>query len=99
MTPPSPWNAQITTSPARCLVIRVGERVTFYGDFAEHPLDTNGGTFPTPLAAAATILQDAGAPLDDAGDTTTITVKFQAPGAYGYHCMQHGNETGTIQVK
>ena len=45
------WTYGFGGSPERCLKIRVGQRVRWVGNFADHPLDPNQGDLPNPIAA------------------------------------------------
>jgi plastocyanin len=69
-------------SPA-CLKAAPGATLTFSGDFATHPLmPSTSRTTPGPNPIVST----------DTG--TTKSFIFEAPGFYGYFCLQHGDDQG-----
>lgn len=45
-----PWEDAIASDPQRCMKVRVGQTVSFVGDFDEHPLAPRGGDTPSPIA-------------------------------------------------
>ena len=69
-----------------CLTIKVGQKVTFAGNFFEHPLEPKDGELVTPIPPAT----DTGA---------RLTVTFPNPGTFGFQCKTHPMEMfGAIQV-
>lgn len=62
----------------KCLRVKVGQEVTFRGDFVSHPLRT--------ACAPERLLEES------AGTTRAFTLR--TPGRYGYYCLEHGNERG-----
>ncbi len=65
-------------SPA-CLKIKVGESIEFKGTSSIHPLVgmTTVGTQPNPIGPESTVDK---------------TVKFDAPGSFGFYCTNHGGD-------
>ncbi len=61
-----------------CLQLRVGQSVTFQGDFSVHPLRQACG--PTLVFTGAS--------------GTQATFILSVPGLYGYYCLDHGSSTG-----
>jgi hypothetical protein len=43
------WSQGIGMLAERCLRVRVGQTVTWWGDFGAHPLEDDGGTQPNPV--------------------------------------------------
>jgi plastocyanin len=85
-----PWDLSVTSKDARCMQIKVGQKVTWSkpdlsgaADFASHPLETNGGDSPSPISAY---------------DKTTGEVTFTKAGTYGFVCGAHSTMQGAIQV-
>lgn len=54
-----PWDYDIAFSPERCMKVRVGQTVTFVGDFEDHPLAPHGGDTPSPISEQ-TLFEQAG---------------------------------------
>ncbi|MBK6460288.1 MAG: hypothetical protein IPF92_04670 [Myxococcales bacterium] len=79
------WDLAVGGAPGRCLKIKVGQSVTWAGNFTSHPLKASGGTTPSPIVNG------------QQGDTD-VTIQFDAAGVYGYVCEFHGSMTGAIQV-
>lgn len=77
------WDFSIATSPDRCMKIKAGQTVTWQGDFGTHPLGTNGGDTPNPIADV---------------DTSTGKVTFPNAGTFGFKCEVHPAMIGAIQV-
>ncbi len=72
----------------KCLMVRVGQIVTFSGDFIRHPLTPSCG--PELL-------------LEYRDTATAASFEMDAVGIYGYHCLDHGDPqgdamSGAIQV-
>jgi plastocyanin len=61
----------------RYLKVKVGQSVTFAGDFGFHPLVID--------------CQDSTSLTNTSGFTGSRTFMFLKPGYYGYHCQNHGN--------
>ncbi len=70
----------------KCMKIAVGQRVTFNGDFTQHPLVEKGGSTPNPFASPK-------------GTGGTRTVDFGPAGTFGYECSIHTSITGAILVQ
>ena len=70
----------------KCMKIAAGQRVTFNGDFTQHPLIEKGGDTPNPFASPK-------------GTGGTRTVDFGPVGTYGYECAIHASITGAILVQ
>jgi len=54
------WTDELAYAPERCLKIRVDQRVTFSGDFVEHPLAPLRGDTPNPVTAPSAVFPDTG---------------------------------------
>lgn len=68
-----------------CMRIKVGQTVTWTGDFASHPLEKFGGDADNPIAATSS------------GATASAT--FATAGVFGFHCANHPSSMlGAIQV-
>ena len=65
----------------RCLVVHVGQSVSFAGDFSSHPLraSSRGST---------------GNPVQSTGSGTSASFTFAATGFFPYYCTQHGDDLG-----
>ncbi len=70
----------------KCSKIKAGTVVTWTGSFSAHPLNSKGGTSPTPIA------------LFSDGAAANHAVTFDAVGDYGFICTKHSDMTGVIQV-
>jgi plastocyanin len=70
----------------KCMKIAAGQRVTFNGDFTQHPLVEKGGNTPNPFSSPQ-------------GSGGTRTVDFGVVGTYGYECAIHTSITGAILVQ
>lgn len=68
------------TYEPKCVRIRVGQALTFRGNFDSHPLDPACG-------AASAITSTSG------GQLASFT--FNTPGTFGYYCSAHGSSTGS----
>jgi plastocyanin len=77
------WDFPVSTAPERCMTVKVGESVTFMGDFGLHPLLAGGGDSPNPFSSV---------------DTTTGKVTFPKAGLYGFMCGNHPSMIGAIMV-
>jgi hypothetical protein len=80
------WDHTIEHDPTRCLQIRVGQTVTWTGDFNEHPLGPYGGTHPSPIAGLSQ-------------GNASYQISFDTPGTYGYLCGDHPEMVGAIHVQ
>jgi plastocyanin len=76
------WSFPISNDD-RCWMIKVGESVTWMGDFTMHPLMVQDGDVPNPIANY---------------DSTTGKVTFSAKGTFGFVCGNHPQMTGAIMV-
>jgi plastocyanin len=64
----------------KCMQVKVGQTVTFSGDFSFHPLQPAcGPAIPSVSPVSA----------------TEATVTFDTAGNYGYFCTRHGTAAGT----
>lgn len=70
----------------KCSKIKAGTTVTWTGNFEQHPLNSKGGTAPSPIAAFS----------DPAANSHDVT--FAAAGDFGFVCTRHAVMTGVIQV-
>jgi plastocyanin len=52
------WDENVLFEAERCMKIRVGQTVTFVGDFASHPLEASLGDSPSPIAPIATFADE-----------------------------------------
>jgi len=77
------WDADVASKPEHCMMVKVGQKVKWNGDFTVHPLEANGAEPQNPIHA-------------DIGDTGEIT--FTAAGTFGYICGFHAAELGAIKV-
>jgi plastocyanin len=66
----------------RCMRVRLGQTVTFQGDFFSHPLNSACG----PVAS--------GLPGTSSGGVLPVTLD-RALGTYGYYCGLHGRASGS----
>ena len=65
----------------KCLMVRVGQTVTFAGDFIRHPL--------TPSCGPELVLENR--------DTQpAASFVLPSVGLYGYYCLDHGNPQGDV---
>ncbi len=78
------WTLPLT-DPNRCMMIKVGQEVTWIGNFGNHPLAASGGDTPSPIV-------DAGP-----GDGS-VAATFTRAGVYGFKCTIHSSMTGAIKV-
>ncbi len=76
------WDFPIATSAERCLAVKVGQTVTWKGNFNVHPLKGGSGTSPNPV--------------DGVGADGKVT--FTAEGTYGFHCDIHPAMIGAVRV-
>lgn len=77
------WDQDVMTRPERCMMIKVGQKVKWNGDFTVHSLEANGAEADNPIHA-------------DIGDVGEIT--FTRAATFGYTCAFHGTEVGAIKV-
>jgi plastocyanin len=80
------WDFGVATSDDRCMRVKLGQTVTWNGNFATHPLGTQGGNSPNPIAAPSTPTPE------------SRTVTFGNTGTFGYVCTRHSSMKGAIQV-
>ena len=77
-----------TATPAAiepsCAKIKVGQTLTFAGDFAAHPLVPEGGDSPNPIPATSS--------------GTNKIVSFPSAGTFGFGCSVHATMRGAILV-
>ena len=77
------WSLSISSSPDRCMKIKVGQSVTWNGSFTTHPLHDDGGDSPNPISAST---------------SPTGPIAFAAAGTFGYICGVHASMNGAILV-
>ena len=77
------WSLAISSSPDRCMKIKVGQSVTWNGSFTTHPLHDDGGDAPNPISAST---------------SPTGPIAFPAAGTFGYICGVHASMNGAILV-
>lgn len=76
-----------------CISIRVGQSVTFTGNFATHPLAPG-------LAPGRSGLGTTPSPIEMRSDGTTYSVRFTVPGDFPYYCTYHagGGMYGVVRA-
>jgi hypothetical protein len=77
------WDFAIATTPDRCMRIKVGQSVTWTGNFNVHPIAVKDGVTPSPIAEI---------------DTASGKVTFPMQGTFGYGCTTHPAMSGAIDV-
>jgi hypothetical protein len=78
-----PWSLPLASAADRCMQIKVGQTVTFSGDFTSHPIRASGGDSPNPISNIP---------------KTTGEVTFDDTGVYGFQCELHPEMRGAIKV-
>jgi plastocyanin len=78
-----PLSATSFTYTPACIKIKKGSKVTFAGQFAEHPL--SGGT----VDDASTMHKDASSPIKETKTGTKATFTFADTGTFGFFCEFH----------
>lgn len=94
-TEPEPkvkWDETIVQSFDRCIKVKVGQTVSYEGDFAKHPLEASGGDAKNPFAGAKERIVDAGKPEE------RTPVAFKSTGVFGYKCTKHPEMQGAVLV-
>jgi plastocyanin len=78
-----------------CIKIKKGSKVTFAGEFADHPL--SGGT----VDDQAAMHKDAKSPIKETATGTKATFTFPNAGSFGYFCEFHfsGGMKGAVIVE
>lgn len=79
------WNFDVTSDEERCMEIRVGQSVTWRGNFVFHPLAGIGGSTPTPILRKS----------DGSG---AHAVLFSDEGTFGFICEAHVEMRGAVRV-
>ena len=74
------WDFNVTP---KCVKVKVGQTVTWTGDFSIHPLAAFNGDTPNPITTGS-------------GGTSKIT--FPTAGTFGFHCLVHPAMLGAVQV-
>ncbi len=87
------WDEAVATDSKRCMRIKVGQSVTFRGNFTTHPLKGQNGDFPNPFGEVFNQIVDAGV----IGQERT-PVNFATPGIFGFTCSSHNSMMGAIMV-
>lgn len=77
------WDYGIENDPERCIVVRVGQTVTFEGNLNAHPIDAQGGDDPNPF---------------DGAISSAAAFTFDRPGAFGFVCIYHDEMQGVVWV-
>ena len=80
------WDYALGSDPGRCLMINVGQSVTWTGPLSTHPLQPADGTTPSPVLA------------DYPPDATSHTITFPLRGTFGFVCGSHSTMNGAIKV-
>ena len=68
----------------KCVKILKNQSVTWKGDFSIDPLGSFGGSNGTPIILTTT--------------GTSVTFQFTKVGIFGFHCLNHPSELGTVWV-
>lgn len=71
-----------TVAP-KCVKVKVGQTVTWTGDFATHPLAPFNGDASNPIVI---------------GTAGTSKITFPVAGTFGFHCLNHPSMLGAVQV-
>lgn len=87
------WDFGVANSPERCMKIKVGQTVTFRGDFKAHPLKGQNGGDNNPFGEAFDRIANPGVP-----DQEFTPMEFPSAGTFGFTCSLHPNMMGAIQV-
>lgn len=87
------WDVSVANNPERCMKVKVGQTVTYRGNFTEHPLKGQNGDDENPFGLAFSLIVEAGV----AGQERTPMV-FNSAGTFGYTCSVHFEMMGAIQV-
>jgi len=74
------WDFNVTP---KCVKVKVGQAVTWTGDFSFHPLAPFNGDTPNPITTGS-------------GGTSKVT--FPTAGTFGFHCLTHPAMQGAVQV-
>jgi hypothetical protein len=78
------WVEAFADDVERCLMIEVGQNVSWTGDLSDHPLVPQGGTTPSPIVAI--------------GNGSGVSYTFTTTGSFGYLCSTHPPMKGAIFV-
>lgn len=87
------WDLSVGSEAERCMTVKVGQTVSFRGDFTRHPLKAKGGDSPSLFSQAADLVSNPGL----AGEEYT-PFEFKSAGTFGYVCGVHPSMTGVIRV-
>lgn len=87
------WDLSVANQPERCIRVKVGQTVTFRGNFTEHPLKGQNGDDENPFGLAFSLILDAGV----AGQERT-PMNFTTAGTFGFTCSVHNQMMGAVQV-
>lgn len=87
------WDLGVAAQAERCMKIKVGQTVTFRGDFTMHPLKGQNGDFSDVFATVDRQVLNRGA----AGQENA-PIPFPAAGTFGFTCSVHNPMMGAIQV-
>lgn len=80
------WDYALGSDPGRCLLVQLGQTVTWAGPLSSHPLQASGGTTPSPIIG------------DYPAGATSYDVLFSTLGTFGYECGSHTTMRGAIRV-
>jgi len=78
------WDFSLVQHPERCMKIKVGQSVTFNGDFTMRPIAGNGGDSPNPF--------------DSFDPSSGNIIAFPVEGTFGYANPDTPAMLGAIQV-
>lgn len=87
------WDLSVGGEAERCMTVKVGQTVSFRGNFTSHPLKAKGGDSPSLFSQAADLVSNQGL----AGEEYT-PFEFKTAGTFGYVCEKHPSMTGVIRV-
>jgi len=76
------WNFNVDP---RCIIVAIGDTVTWDGSLASHPLSSQGGDMPTPIVTTNT--------------GTSVSFVFADAGNFGFVCLNHQPMTGVVRVR
>jgi plastocyanin len=86
------WDESIEKSFDRCIRVKVGQSVSYEGDFSKHPMEASGGDSESPFKDIAERVTNAGTPQE------AVAFKFTKTGVFGYKCTKHPSMAGAVLV-
>jgi plastocyanin len=101
-TPPAGATATATAAAIECGAAGTGTAATIANfAFAPNPVTVSSGgtiTWTNNDSTAHTVTFDSGPDCKNVAAAASVTVKFNAPGSYPYHCTIHSSMKGTVTV-